>query len=126
MLPIEVVLGTAATIGAIGTTLFGGGLLRQLFTHSNQMAVQKHELAQTRLKVEQNDNSIRKLETDVALHNKDIATFQESLKKLDMLPDINAKLGTVEQLLAYLKERVGEIRRDASDERQKERQHGNQ
>ena len=107
MVPVEIILGTAATLGAIGTALFGGGLLKQLFSHSNAMAVQKHELEQTKIKVDKNDSSIQQLQIDVKLQNKDILSFAEQVKKLDLLPEISGKLTGIEMTMAYMKEHLG-------------------
>jgi archaellum component FlaC len=115
VVPAEIVLGTVAAVGAVLTALFGGGLLKQAFTHSNALAIQKHELAQTKEKVEKNDAAIQRLTTDVALQNKDINGFQNHIRKLDMIPEINSKLNGLESLMGYLKEQIKDFSNHKED-----------
>lgn len=115
MVPAEFIFGTIAAVGAIATALFGGGLLRQAFAHSNELAVQKHELARQKDLVEKSDIAIQRLKTDVELVNKDVAGFATHVKKLEMLPEISSKLSGLEATMAYLKETLKDFRSERLD-----------
>lgn len=115
MLPAEIILGTLTATGALLTAIFGGGLLRQYVEHAKQMAVQKHDLDQTKAKVEENVQDIQELKTTAALQSKDIESFAQSVKKLEMLPEINSKLSSLEGLMTYLKEQIKDFRSERMD-----------
>jgi hypothetical protein len=109
VLPVEVILGTVATLGAIGSALFGGGMLRQLFSHSNQMAVQKHELENTKKKVEGNDLSIQKLVIESALQRQNIDNFHSHIQQLQMLPKIDSRLIVLETMLKVIEGNISSL-----------------
>jgi hypothetical protein len=110
IMPVEVVLGTVASVLAIGTALFGGGLFKQALKHAGDMAIQKHELEQQKSKVRENDLAIQRLTTDLALVNKDIEGFSAHVRKLEMLPEISSKLSGLEALMGYIKEQLKDFR----------------
>lgn len=115
MLPAEIILGTLTAGGALLSAIFGGGLFKQYISHSNQMAVQKHDLEQTKAKVDANVQDIQDLKTTAALQSKDIESFAQSVKKLEMLPEINSKLSSLEGLMTYLKEQIKDFRSERMD-----------
>lgn len=89
--------------------------MRQMFRHSNEMAVQKHEMEQTKVKVNKNVESINDLKTLVALQDKDIKSFQTHILKLELIPEINAKLSTIDATMNYLKEQIRDFRSERQE-----------
>jgi septal ring factor EnvC (AmiA/AmiB activator) len=111
----EAILGTVATVGAILTVLFGGGLFKQALHHNAEQAVQKHDIELTKIRVKEHNEALAKLTTEVALQHKDIQGFTEHVRKLEMLPEISSKLSTLEALLTYLKEQIKDFRTERMD-----------
>jgi len=118
MVPVDVVLGIAAALGGIGTFVFGGGMFRQMFSHSNKMAIQSHRQDQTEVLVKDNNNSIISLQMTVALQNQNMEGFQRQLIKLDLIPDISAKLNSFGQVMDDVKDQLRELREDRIRDRE--------
>lgn len=114
-MPLEIVLGTIAGIGTLTSLLFGGGLFKTAMNHSNELAVQKHIQNETAKKVAANDASIHSLKTDLALVNKDVDSFADHIKKLEILPEISSKLTGIETLIAVLREQFRDMRLDRAE-----------
>jgi hypothetical protein len=109
ILPMEAVVGTVASVFAIGTALFGGGMFRQALKHNGELAVQKYKQDQTDVKVEKNDVAIQKLNQEVALINKDVKSFENTIRKLDVLPEISSKLSGIEVAINFMKETIARL-----------------
>lgn len=109
MISIEAILGASTVICGVASALFGGGLFRQALRHSADSAVQKFRLEQTDLKVRENDVAIQGLKQDVALINKDVKSFEQHIRKLDMLPEISSKLSGIEATMNYMKEQISRL-----------------
>jgi hypothetical protein len=112
MVPTEAILASLAALSTVASALFGGGLFRQALKHNSETAVQRFRQEQTDLKVKENDVSIQKLNQDMALVNRDVKAFDAHIRKLEILPEISAKLSGIEVAISYMKEALNRLDHD--------------
>jgi hypothetical protein len=121
MVPTEAILASLAALSTVASALFGGGLFRQALKHNGEMAVQRYRQEQTDTKVKENDIAIQSLKQDMALVNKDVAGFQQHIRKLDLLPEIMSKLSEIGATIGFMKEQINRLdahdRSDRSDKK---------
>lgn len=98
-----------AALGTLASALFGGGLFRQALKHNGEMAVQRYKQEQTDIKVRENDLAIQGLKQEMALVNKDVKAFDQHIRKLEILPEISAKLSGIEVAISYMKEALNRL-----------------
>lgn len=106
------ILGTIATIMSLATAIFGGGLLRQILKHNAEMAVSKYRQQEAEKRLTEMDRELQQARTEISLLNRDVKSFDQHIKKLDMLAEINAKLSGVETSISFMRDKLGLIGAD--------------
>lgn len=88
----EYVLGIIAAAGTVVTSIFGGGMFSRYIKHSNDLAVARHIVDATTLAVEKLQEQVAVLKSDSAVISSKIEEFNKHVVKLDLIPDLMAKL----------------------------------
>ena len=95
----ETIFGSIAAIGAVASAIFGGGILNRYIKGSNEMAVTKYVLDETKHKLECVVADVATLKSSSVELKTKMDRFEDSLKKLDLLPTLSAKLSTMETMV---------------------------
>ena len=106
---LEVVFGTVAAAGAGLSAIFGGGILTRYIKHSNELAVTKYILDDTKKKLEAVVADVAELKKDSVEFNTKIDQFTEHIKKLDLIPDLAAQLEATKSLVQSVQSMVSSI-----------------
>lgn len=103
---IELVIGSIASLGALGSFALGGGILSRYIKHSNELAVTKYRLEQTEQQVKELIDDVKTLKSDSVEISTRVEQFAEHIKKLDLIPDLAAKLASTQELVSNVQRLV--------------------
>jgi hypothetical protein len=106
MLSLEVIVGAVACFTSISAALFGSGLMKRRSEHGAKVAVESYRQSQTEKKVEDLEQRHAKMDTQMALVQREIEGFNMHVRKLEMIPEINAKLTSLETLINFVKSQL--------------------
>lgn len=94
---------------ALISGLFGGGLLKRHIDSAKVQAVQQYILDQLSKDMKETKEKVADMERENAAVSAKIDRFEKSLDKLDLIPDINAKLAATQRAVESLQDIVGSI-----------------
>jgi septal ring factor EnvC (AmiA/AmiB activator) len=98
--------------------LVGGGLLTRYISHSNDLAVQAHDIKQTKADIAALQNDSKSMNTQVALLTQTLNELKPRLEKLDLLELLNNKLDNLNRIVDTILPRPeAEVRFKAVEDR---------
>lgn len=100
---IEIILGCITAGGALVASLTGGSLLSRYVKHSSEQAVTNYRLEQTEKQVKELIEEVKTLKTDSVEIATRVEQFSDSIKKLDLIPELAAKLAAMEDLVTNVR-----------------------
>jgi hypothetical protein len=103
---IELLVAAGASAAALISAILGGGLLTRFIAHSNELAVTKHVVEQMQLKLESTVEELNSLKNNSIEVSTKVAMFSEHIKKMEMIPEIAAKLASMETLIGSVQSLV--------------------
>lgn len=106
MLSVDAIVGAVACITSVSAALFGSGLMKRRADHGARVAVESFRQTQTEVKVTKLEQDHQEMKTEMALVKRDIEGFNQHVRKLEMIPEINAKLTSLETLVNFVKSHV--------------------
>lgn len=103
---LEMILGSLTALGALVSLIFGGGILSRHIKHSNELAVTKYILEETQKKLAAVIDDVADLKNNSVEVNTKIQQFTEHIKKLDLIPQLDAKMNAMEKLVENVQSMV--------------------
>lgn len=105
MTPIEMISAGLAIL----SLLFGGSLLTRHQKQSNEMAVAKYRLDVAEQALKEMHEKVNLLETNSAEVNTKVGQYAEHIKKLDLIPELQAQLKATQELVEGIRSLIESV-----------------
>jgi hypothetical protein len=108
----EVVLASGAAVAAMVSVAFGGGLFKRYVDHAKELAVTNYRLKQAEDKLELVIKTVADLDRSHVETDIKVEQFTELVKKLDLIPDIAARLNAMDKVVTSVQQLVSALASD--------------
>jgi hypothetical protein len=107
---LESIGGIFAAFAAVGSMIFGGGLLTRHIKQSNELAVTRYIALETEKRLVGVINDVAALKIESAGAHAKIDQFADNIKKLDLIPRLDERLEAMSKLIESVQQMVSHIR----------------
>lgn len=109
---LEVVLASGAAVAAMVSVAFGGGLFKRYVDHAKDLAVTNYRLKMQEDKVEALIKAVDELDRNRIETHLKVEQFTDLIKKLDLIPDIAARLNAMDKVVTSVQSLVSALASD--------------